>query len=283
MRSASRWATSFPLPSPPCSPSSRCVAPVFFMVTQTARLTRTPKDGAERVKGAHRRAACETGNWPAISKWANESLLLISSCVVLFRHNMNPTVGLPHTQALLAANSAAPEVAELLKLVCKTFWSATYMEIPPQLLEASQFGGWMTALHTLVLQPMPTVDLCTSLCSPQEDLASRPARKLTLRPHLSVHSTAQHQGSATAPGLAIGGVACCLSGPRFQLAGGAARGSKFASGVALVEGQEMGSPHHAPPLQEVGLWTVLQEMLSTDQQTCRQRLPAGPRPHDTGF
>ncbi len=49
------------------------------------------------------------------------------------------------------------EVAELLKLVCKTFWSATYMEIPAQLAEPAAFAGWMTALHTFVSQPVPEV------------------------------------------------------------------------------------------------------------------------------
>ncbi len=60
-------------------------------------------------------------------------------------------------QALLASGNTSVEVAELLKLICKTFWSASYMEIPAQLAEPAQFGGWMTALHSFVLQPVPAV------------------------------------------------------------------------------------------------------------------------------
>lgn len=60
-------------------------------------------------------------------------------------------------QNLLAAGGAAPEAGELIKLVLKTFWSATYMYVPAPLAEPQQFAGWMTALHAFVLAPVPTV------------------------------------------------------------------------------------------------------------------------------
>jgi hypothetical protein len=58
-------------------------------------------------------------------------------------------------QGLLALNSTAPDVAELLKLVLKTLWSATYMDIPPTLLDATEFHAWMTVLGTVVELPLP--------------------------------------------------------------------------------------------------------------------------------
>jgi hypothetical protein len=51
------------------------------------------------------------------------------------------------------------EVAELQKLVCKTFWSATYMGIPSLLLQDEQFTGWMTCLLEAVQRPVPQVQI----------------------------------------------------------------------------------------------------------------------------
>ncbi len=62
-------------------------------------------------------------------------------------------------QGLLSAASAALEVAELQKLVCKIFWSTTYMGIPRLLLQEAQFTGWMTCLLQAVQQPVPQVPL----------------------------------------------------------------------------------------------------------------------------
>jgi hypothetical protein len=63
-------------------------------------------------------------------------------------------------QGLVATNSAALDVAELVKLCLKTFWSATWMEAPPILLQPEQFSGWMTVLHTLLVRPVPEVRVC---------------------------------------------------------------------------------------------------------------------------
>jgi len=59
-------------------------------------------------------------------------------------------------QHLLALGSASPDVGELVKLILKTFWSATYMYIPAPLAHPQQFAPWMTALHTFILAPVPT-------------------------------------------------------------------------------------------------------------------------------
>eukprot|EP00798_Chlamydomonas_sp_ICE-L_P030407 gene30407-35412_t len=58
-------------------------------------------------------------------------------------------------QALLASPEGTPDVAEYMKLVCKTFWSATYMGIPDILTQQEQFVGWMTCLHSAVTKPVP--------------------------------------------------------------------------------------------------------------------------------
>eukprot|EP00898_Chlorokybus_atmophyticus_P004844 jgi/Chlat1/5360/Chrsp35S05283 len=69
--------------------------------------------------------------------------------------NMFPLL-LNMLQALLAVPNPTPEIAELIKLVCKTFWSATYLEIPPLLREHTTFSAWMVAFHTLLSMPVPT-------------------------------------------------------------------------------------------------------------------------------
>ena len=60
-------------------------------------------------------------------------------------------------KALLAAEGAALEVAELQKLVMKIFWSATYIAIPPLLLQEAQFVGWLECLLEAVRRPVPQV------------------------------------------------------------------------------------------------------------------------------
>lgn len=58
-------------------------------------------------------------------------------------------------QQLLAMDSPSPERGELLKLVCKNFWSATYLFIPPLLVQHEQFLGWMSCLLQLVMFQVP--------------------------------------------------------------------------------------------------------------------------------
>lgn len=49
----------------------------------------------------------------------------------------------------------ASQVSSYIKLVCKTFWSATYMGVPAALLQREAFLGWMGALHAALVQPQP--------------------------------------------------------------------------------------------------------------------------------
>uniref|UniRef100_A0A7R9YU85 Importin N-terminal domain-containing protein n=1 Tax=Chlamydomonas euryale TaxID=1486919 RepID=A0A7R9YU85_9CHLO len=58
-------------------------------------------------------------------------------------------------QQLLLNTSGSNQVAMLIKLVCKIFWSCTYMEIPDVLLQDAQFVGWMQCLLAFATQPVP--------------------------------------------------------------------------------------------------------------------------------
>ncbi|KAK9813831.1 hypothetical protein WJX73_000701 [Symbiochloris irregularis] len=55
----------------------------------------------------------------------------------------------------LMAMEASAEVAQLLCLVCKIFYSACYMGVPLLLLQPEHFQGWMANLHALILRPAP--------------------------------------------------------------------------------------------------------------------------------
>jgi hypothetical protein len=58
-------------------------------------------------------------------------------------------------QTLLANGSPSPDLAELLKICCKIFWSSCYLEVPPLILREDQFTGWMTALLALAARAVP--------------------------------------------------------------------------------------------------------------------------------
>ncbi|GLT74887.1 hypothetical protein SLA2020_466520 [Shorea laevis] len=47
------------------------------------------------------------------------------------------------------------EVADLIKLICKIFWSSIYLEIPKQLLDQTVFDGWMALFLNVLERPVP--------------------------------------------------------------------------------------------------------------------------------
>ncbi|KAG6485748.1 hypothetical protein ZIOFF_054313 [Zingiber officinale] len=47
------------------------------------------------------------------------------------------------------------EVADLIKLICKIFWSSIYLEIPRQLFDPSVFGSWMILFLNILERPVP--------------------------------------------------------------------------------------------------------------------------------
>ncbi|XP_030553183.2 importin beta-like SAD2 isoform X2 [Rhodamnia argentea] len=47
------------------------------------------------------------------------------------------------------------EVADLIKLICKIFWSSIYLEIPKQLFDPNVFNGWMILFLNVLERPVP--------------------------------------------------------------------------------------------------------------------------------
>ncbi|XP_068645315.1 importin beta-like SAD2 isoform X2 [Aristolochia californica] len=47
------------------------------------------------------------------------------------------------------------EVAELIKLICKIFWSSIYLEIPKQLFDPNVFNAWMILFLNVLERPVP--------------------------------------------------------------------------------------------------------------------------------
>ena len=58
-------------------------------------------------------------------------------------------------QSLIANPSPSPDLAELLKLCCKIFWSSCYLEMPALVLRDDQFSGWMSAFLGLAARAVP--------------------------------------------------------------------------------------------------------------------------------
>ncbi|XP_010251770.1 PREDICTED: importin beta-like SAD2 [Nelumbo nucifera] len=47
------------------------------------------------------------------------------------------------------------EVADLIKLICKIFWSSIYLEIPKQLFDPNVFNAWMILFLNILERPVP--------------------------------------------------------------------------------------------------------------------------------
>lgn len=56
---------------------------------------------------------------------------------------------------LLTMLNAPIEVADLIKLICKIFWSSIYLEIPKQLHDPNMFAAWMSCFHRMLERPVP--------------------------------------------------------------------------------------------------------------------------------
>lgn len=48
------------------------------------------------------------------------------------------------------------EVADLIKLICKIFWSSIYLEIPRQLFDPNVFNAWMVLFLNILERPVPS-------------------------------------------------------------------------------------------------------------------------------
>ncbi|XP_057489384.1 importin beta-like SAD2 [Actinidia eriantha] len=49
----------------------------------------------------------------------------------------------------------ALEVSDLLKLICKIFWSSIYLELPKQLFDQNVFNAWMVLFLNILERPVP--------------------------------------------------------------------------------------------------------------------------------
>ncbi|GER40807.1 ARM repeat superfamily protein, partial [Striga asiatica] len=47
------------------------------------------------------------------------------------------------------------EIADLIKLICKVFWSSIYLEIPKQLFDPNVFNAWMILFLNILERPVP--------------------------------------------------------------------------------------------------------------------------------
>ncbi|KAG6406065.1 hypothetical protein SASPL_133662 [Salvia splendens] len=57
-------------------------------------------------------------------------------------------------QLVQVANPSV-EVADLIKLICKIFWSSIYLEIPKQLFDPNVFKAWMILFLNILERPVP--------------------------------------------------------------------------------------------------------------------------------
>ncbi|KAK8663420.1 hypothetical protein V6N13_083241 [Hibiscus sabdariffa] len=56
---------------------------------------------------------------------------------------------------LVQIDKPSLEVADLIKLICKIFWSSIYLEIPKQLLDPNVFNAWMMLFLNVLERPVP--------------------------------------------------------------------------------------------------------------------------------
>ncbi|VFQ64844.1 unnamed protein product [Cuscuta campestris] len=56
---------------------------------------------------------------------------------------------------LVQITNPSIEVADLVKLICKIFWSSIYLEIPKQLFDPNIFNAWMVLFVSMLERPVP--------------------------------------------------------------------------------------------------------------------------------
>lgn len=56
---------------------------------------------------------------------------------------------------LVQITNPSIEVADLIKLICKIFWSSIYLEIPKQLFDPNVFNAWMVLFLNMLERPVP--------------------------------------------------------------------------------------------------------------------------------
>ncbi|CAN6996716.1 unnamed protein product [Brassica rapa subsp. trilocularis] len=56
---------------------------------------------------------------------------------------------------LIQIENPSLEIAELMKLICKIFWSSIYLELPKQLFDINVFNAWMVLFLSVSERPVP--------------------------------------------------------------------------------------------------------------------------------
>lgn len=56
---------------------------------------------------------------------------------------------------LVQITNPPSEVADLIRLICKIFWSSIYLEIPKQLFDPNVFNAWMVLFLNILERPVP--------------------------------------------------------------------------------------------------------------------------------
>ncbi|GLJ28027.1 hypothetical protein SUGI_0550340 [Cryptomeria japonica] len=57
---------------------------------------------------------------------------------------------------LVQVSNPTLEIAELIKLICKIFWSSIYLEVPKQLFDPNIFNAWMVLFLAMLERPVPS-------------------------------------------------------------------------------------------------------------------------------
>ncbi|KAA8527329.1 hypothetical protein F0562_034574 [Nyssa sinensis] len=116
--------------------------------------------------------------WPSLLHWLKHNLqdqqvygalfvLRILSRKYEFKSDeertpVNLVVGetFPHLRSifngLVQVVNPSLEVADLVKLICKIFWSSIYLEIPKQLFDPYVFNAWMVLFLNVLERPVPS-------------------------------------------------------------------------------------------------------------------------------
>ncbi|KAI3780089.1 hypothetical protein L2E82_09975 [Cichorium intybus] len=56
---------------------------------------------------------------------------------------------------LVQIGNPSIKVADLIKLICKIFWSSIYLEIPNKLFDPNVFNAWMVLFLNILERPVP--------------------------------------------------------------------------------------------------------------------------------
>ncbi|XP_033514995.1 importin beta-like SAD2 isoform X2 [Nicotiana tomentosiformis] len=115
--------------------------------------------------------------WPTLLRWVKHNLLdqQVSGVLFVLRilsrkyeldeerapvyHIVEETF--PHLHSifnrLVQIANPSIEVAELIKLICKIFWSSIYLEIPKKLFDPNVFNAWLVLFLNILERPVPLV------------------------------------------------------------------------------------------------------------------------------